>query len=260
MKPFISISLLTAGFLLLSFSPGNFIAGKVGCVFIDIGHGGKDPGALGVSNSLEKDVAFGIGTQVGSLIKVHMPDVKYRYTRYGDEFISLEERARMANKEGADFFISIHANASSDPNIRGTETFVMGLSAAKENAETVMRENRFFRDEGKRSRKLLEDSDDPDLDFILARNRQSFIHKRSIRMAELIETYSKNRAINRFSRGVKSANLLVLYKTVMPSVLVEVGYITNSEEEKYLQSEEGKYEVASAIYRALRDYKEETEK
>ncbi|MCS7020104.1 MAG: N-acetylmuramoyl-L-alanine amidase [Cytophagales bacterium] len=261
MKSCIRIVLLVFGLFLISFSPSNFIANDLKKIMIDIGHGGKDPGALGATKSFEKDIAFQIATQLGSILQVHMPDVQYFYTRYNDDFVPVAERARMANKQGVDFFMSIHTNASTNPSIKGTETYVMGLSVSQENMETAMRENQAIKYENPRRRKEYPDfASDEDIAFILTRIRQNNTHLKSIRAAELIEKYSQQRAINRQSLGVKSASFLVLYKSLMPSVLVETGYITNSEEEKYLQSEEGIHEVASYLYRALRDYKAEIKK
>lgn len=259
MKPLISISLLTISFLILSFSPANFIAPSLRKVVIDIGHGGKDPGTLGVSNTMEKDVAFRVATQLGSILEIQMPDLIRRYTRYTDDLIPLAERARIANKEGADLFISIHANASANPAIIGTETYIVGLSSSRESIETAMRENRAIAYE--KNKKAYQDFNaNSNIDFIMAANRQNIIREKSLRMAQFVEYNFGARTINRNSRGVKSADFIVLYKTGMPAVLVEIGYLSNSEEEKYLNSEEGIYETASALYRAIRDYKEHIEK
>jgi N-acetylmuramoyl-L-alanine amidase len=260
MKPLINISLLSVGFLVFSFSPANFIATSVNKVVIDVGHGGKDPGTLGINNSFEKDVAFKVATQVGSLMEIHMPQVSRRYTRYYDEFVPLAERARIANKEGADLFISIHANASNNPEIKGTETYVMGLTSSKDNIETALRENQAIQYE--KNAKIEYRNFDPngDIDYIMAHNRQNSVRLKSVRMAELVEAHFQGRIINRHSRGVKNANFIVLWKTIMPSVLVEIGYLSNSEEEQYLNSSDGIYETASSIYRAIRDYKEYIEK
>lgn len=260
MKPLINISLLTIGFLAFSFSPANFIATGVKKVVIDVGHGGKDPGTLGVSNSFEKDVAFKVATQLGSLMEVNMPQVSRRYTRYDDDFIPLAERARIANKEGADLFISIHANASASPEIKGTETYVMGLTSSKENIETALRENQAIQYEKNNKKEYRDFDPNGDVDFIMASNRQNSVRFKSVRMAELVESHFQGRTINRHSRGVKNANFIVLWKTIMPSILVEIGYLSNSEEEQYLNSEAGIYETASSIYRGIRDYKEDIEK
>lgn len=259
MKPLISISLLTVSFLILSFSPANFIAPALRKVVLDIGHGGKDPGTLGVSNTMEKDVAFKVATQLGSILETQMPDLIRRYTRYTDDLIPLAERARIANKEGADLFISIHANASANPAIVGTETYIAGLSSTRESIETAMRENRAIAHE--KNKKVYQDFNaNSNIDFIMAANRQNIIREKSLQMAQFVEYNFGARTINRNSRGVKSADFIVLYKTGMPSILVEIGYLSNSEEEKYLNSEEGIYETASALYRAIRDYKEYIEK
>jgi N-acetylmuramoyl-L-alanine amidase len=262
MKPLVNIILLVTAFLLFSFSPANFIKDYFNKLVIDIGHGGKDPGTVGVNSSFEKDVAFKVATQLGSLMEVHMPQVSRRYTRYGDEFIAIADRPRLANKEGADLYISVHANASSNPAIRGTETYVMGITSIKENIETAIRENRAIYYE-KNYQKTYEDfniTDNEDVNHILFANRQKNIRDKSIHMAWLVEQNFQGRTINRHSRGVKNANFLVLWKTTMPSVLVEIGYLSNSEEEQYLNSEEGIYETASALFRAIRDYKEFVEK
>ncbi|WP_448517846.1 N-acetylmuramoyl-L-alanine amidase family protein [Rhodoflexus sp.] len=263
MKPLINISLLTLAFFVLSFSNANFISNKVRKVVLDGGHGGKDSGALGANHTQEKKIAFAVTTQVGSMLKIYMPEVSYLYTREEDQFVSLLDRARLANKEGADLFVSIHANASSNPNIKGTETFVLGISSTQEHIETVMRENKVINYEknAKRDYRDFNAVRDDDIDFIAMYTRQNIVQKHSIEMANIIEKNFGNKLLtNRISRGVKQANLLVLWKTYMPSVLIEVGYLTNSEEEKYLDSEEGINETASVIFRSIREYKEYIEK
>ncbi|MCS6968528.1 MAG: N-acetylmuramoyl-L-alanine amidase [Cytophagales bacterium] len=257
MKYLVNVTLLAICFILVGFSSANQPIDKVNTIFIDIGHGGKDPGALGVNNSLEKEIAFRIATQIGALLKTYLPEVKYFYTRQSDEFISLADRARMANKQNADLFISIHANSSPSPEIYGTETFVMGISSIPENLRVAMTENQAIQYEDEKKRKKEYRDFDLHADYInhiLVANRQNAVRQRSITMAHLVEKNFASSIGKRHSRGVKQANLIVLWKTTMPSVLIETGYLSNSKEEKYLSSEEGILETASSIYRAIRDY------
>jgi N-acetylmuramoyl-L-alanine amidase len=252
---------LPVGFTLIlimaSFSPTGVKDYKVNKIVIDPGHGGKDPGTHG-EISREKDVALEISLKLGDIIKKYLPDVEVIYTRGGDSYPQLNERAKLANKNGADLFISVHCNWISNPRIRGTETYVMGIHKNEDNLNVARRENSFITQE--ENYKENYDGFDPDSpeSYILFSLYQSAFQESSLKLANNIETQFRDRA-NRRSRGVKSAGFLVLYKTSMPSVLVETGFLSNQQEEKELNDELYQEYIASAIFRAVRDYKKDLE-
>jgi len=195
--------------------------------------------------------------KVGEYIEKNIPDVKVIYTRKTDKFIELTERAAIANRNKADLFISIHANAISNPKTYGTETWVMGLHKSEENLAVAKRENSVI---------LLEDNyeerydgfDNSPESYIMIQLMQSAYLENSLKLADKIETQFKNKA-NRHSRGVKQAGFVVLYKTATPSVLVEAGFLSNETEEKFLGTDNGQDLIASGIYRAFKEYKSDVE-
>lgn len=231
---------------------------KVKRIVIDAGHGGYDSGALG-RFSKEKDVALRIALEFGRIIKEYMKEVEVIYTRQKDEFVTLHDRAKIANKNNADVFISIHCNATpKGETADGTETYTMGLHTSKHNLEVAKRENEVI---------LMEDDYqvnyqgfDPKSpeSHILFSLYQNAYNDNSLKLAQNIQQQFQNR-VGRKSRGVKQAGLLVLWKTTSPSVLVEVGFITHPQEEKYLNSKLGQSYIASGVFRAFRDYKKELE-
>ncbi|MEQ8582093.1 MAG: N-acetylmuramoyl-L-alanine amidase [Marinoscillum sp.] len=240
-----------------SFNTVGITKYKVRKIVIDPGHGGKDPGTHG-SISKEKDIALKIALEVGRVINDNLPDVEVIFTRTDDSFPKLHERSNLANKKDVDLFISIHANWVSNPSIYGTETYVMGVQNTAGNFEVAKRENSVI---------LLEDNYETKYDgfnpespdsYILFSLTQSAFQERSLRLAGLIEDQFKTR-VGRKSRGVKQSSLWVLWNTAMPSVLVEVGYLSNEKEEKELNDPLNQVYIASGIYRAFRDYKMELE-
>jgi len=230
---------------------------KVDVVVIDAGHGGKDPGALG-KNSQEKDIVLGIALMVGHYIEKNVPDVKVIYTRKKDEFIEVHERANIANVNNADLFISIHANWFSNPNTSGAETFTMGTSLDDRNLQVAMKENSVITMEEDYTTNY--EGFDPNSaeSYIIFNLMQKTFQQQSVDFAGLVQDQFRERA-NRYDRGVKQERFLVLWRTTMPSVLIETGFITNSREEAYLNSKQGQEYLASAIYRAFKDYKENIE-
>lgn len=227
-------------------------------VVIDAGHGGKDTGCLS-KNANEKDITLGIALKLGNYIKDLMPSVQVIYTRNSDYFVELHERAAIANRNGADLFISIHCNSvPKATEVHGTETYVMGLHKSRENLEVAMRENAVIALEANYKTNYDGfDPNDPQGNIIFSLYQNAYIEQ-SIKFASLLEKQFKQRA-NRASRGVKQEGFLVLYKTTMPSVLVETGFLSNSSEEKYLRSDDGQSLIASAIYRAFKEYKQSVE-
>ncbi len=262
-KNIVSIISLTVIILFCSFSAVNERDLKVNTVVIDAGHGGKDSGTVG-STTREKDVSLKIAIELGKLIKENLKDVKIIYTRNTDTFIELEERAQVANKNGADLFISIHCNSlpketpsAKKQSIFGTETYIMGNHTSEANFDIAKRENSVILLEDDHEKYEGFDPNSPE-SYILFSLYQSAHLSNSLSMAEKIESQFKDR-VKRNSRGVRQAGFWVLYRTSMPSVLVETGYLSNINEEKYLADPYGQSLIASGIYRAFRDYKEEIE-
>ena len=221
-------------------------------VVLDAGHGGKDPGAVAF-NTQEKDVALSVTLKVGKLIEKHLPTVEVSYTRETDKFVELFQRAKIANSQEADFFISIHANAASNESARGTETFVLGLHRNDANLEVVRRENAVISLEGGYEQEYV-DITSPEAQILLELHQQNYLDQ-SIQLASLVETRFINHAGLK-SRGVKQAGFLVLYKTSMPSVLIELGFLTHREECVFLASETGQNILAESIFFAFRDFVE----
>src|SRR6187549_742592 len=250
-------ALLIAITLLISsttFPPKNL---KHFVVVIDAGHGGKDPGNSG-KVAKEKNIALKISLKLGAFIEKNMPDVKVVYTRKDDRYIGLDERADIANKAKADLFICIHANSHTTSKPYGTETFVMGHHKDDGNLEVAKRENSvILMDENYEERYEGFDPKSPE-SYILFTLIQNAYQESSLKFAQKVEDQFKSKA-GRLSRGVKQAGFVVLWKTTMPSVLVEAGFLSNSAEEKFLNTDEGQELIASGIYRAFKDYKSEVE-
>ena len=229
---------------------------KVDVIVIDAGHGGHDDGTHGKLLK-EKDIALKIALKVGAYIEKNIPDVKIIYTRKDDTYIALDERAEIANKNKADLFICIHANANPNTKAFGTETFVMGLHKDDSNLAIAQRENSvILLDENYEER--YEGFDNSPESYILFELTQTAFQENSLNFASKVESQFKSR-VGRTSRGVKQAGFVVLWRTTMPSVLIETGFLTNSTEEKFLAGEDGQDLIASGIYRAFKEYKSDVE-
>ena len=229
---------------------------KLRTIVIDAGHGGHDPGCLG-SDSREKEVALKIALKLGKLIETNCPDVRVIYTRKTDEFIPLIERANIANRAKADLFICIHLN-SGPKAAYGVETFVMGLHKTDDNLNVAKRENAAILLEDNYQKNY--DGFDPnsaEANIIFSLYQNQFMQQ-SLSFAAKIQSQFKNNS-KRFVRGVKQAGFLVLYKTSMPSVLIENGFLTNENDQRFLISDAGQASMASSIYRAFKSYKSELE-
>jgi N-acetylmuramoyl-L-alanine amidase len=223
-------------------------------VVIDAGHGGKDPGCHG-SSAHEKNVCLSMALELGKKIKQAFPGVKVIYTRDKDVFVELDERARIANKANADLFICIHANSAS-PTAYGTETYVLGLHKTDAQAKIADRENSTIYLEDDKGEKYKDFDMSPDA--IIARQLQlSVFLDQSISFASKLQAEFKS--IGRHDRGVRQAGFLVLYKTTMPSVLIETGFLTNVEEEKFLADTTNQRKMAGAMFKAFEKYKTELE-
>ena len=246
-------------FILVSFKSVGLLEYKVDKVVIDAGHGGKDPGTHGAF-SREKNVALKIALELGRIIKENLPDVEIIYTRNGDTFVELDDRANIANKNDADVFISIHCNSvpANQNRIYGTETYVMGQHTSQGNFEVTKRENSvILLEEGYEERYEGFDPKSPESLIFFSLYQNAYINN-SLNLADKIE-YQFQKRVGRNSRGVRQAGFWVLWRTSMPSVLIEVGYLSNPKEEKYLNDELGQVYLASGIFRAFRDYKNEIE-
>lgn len=230
---------------------------KIRTVVIDAGHGGRDSGAVG-RKAKEKDIALAIALKLGKYIEENIQDVKVIYTRRTDEFIPLYRRAEIANENHADLFISIHVNSLDNSTPTGTETLVLGLHRSDENFEVAKRENSVILLEEDYTTRY-ENFDPNSLEsYIIFSLMQNVYDNQSISFASLVQDQFRERALRK-DRGVKRQGLLVLAQTSMPGVLIETGFISNENEEKYLISEEGQDYIASAIFRAFRDYKADIE-
>ncbi len=246
----IAITLLNSS---STYPPKDF---AVDVVVIDAGHGGHDNGTHGRLLK-EKDIALKIALKVGGYIEKNIPGVKVIYTRKDDTYLALDERAEIANKNKADLFICIHANANPNTKAFGTETFVMGLHKDEGNLAIAQRENSvILMDENYEER--YEGFNNSPESYILFTLAQSAYQENSLKFAQKVESQFKARA-GRNSRGVKQAGFVVLWKTTMPSVLIETGFLTNSTEEKFLAGGEGQELIASGIYRAFKEYKSDVE-
>ncbi len=251
------IIVLTAGLLMLL--PSGVNADKPRnnknewVVVIDAGHGGRDSGALG-RKSREKDIVLKIALKTGKYINELLDGVKVIYTRTDDEFVELYKRAEIANKAQADLFISIHCNGFRDARIRGSETFVMGIHKDQGNLEVAMKENSVITLEEDYTTRYQGYDPNSSESFIIFSLMQNIYLEQSLNFANYIQDQFRTR-VGLSDRGVKQAGLLVLWQTTMPSVLVEAGFLTNTQDERFLLSEQGQDYIASAIFRAFRDYK-----
>ncbi|MFN8300693.1 MAG: N-acetylmuramoyl-L-alanine amidase [Chitinophagales bacterium] len=226
-------------------------------VVIDAGHGGKDPGAIGPGKTNEKDIALVVALKLGDYIQKHYPDVNVIYTRKTDVFLELHERAEIANKAKADLFIAIHINSSPNPETYGSSCYVLGLHRTEANLEVAKRENAVINLEDDKDKYYEFDPNSPEGHIIMSMKQNAFLDQ-SIDLASKAENQMENYA-KRKSLGVKQAGFYVLYKTTMPSMLAEIGFISNTEEEKFLNSIKGQDLIATALFNSFKDYKSEME-
>jgi N-acetylmuramoyl-L-alanine amidase len=256
------LSILVLIFLFTSFKTNTGTKRKgsndeIKIVVIDAGHGGYDPGCH-YGGVQEKNVTLAIALKLGRIIKKNCRDVKIIYTRDSDVFIPLVERTEIANRNKANLFISIHCNANPKTEVNGTETYTMGLHKTDGNLAVAKRENEVI---------LLEDNytknydgfdpKSPEANIIFSLYQNAYVSQ-SLRLASIIEKEVKIKT-DHVERGVKQAGFLVLWKTAMPSVLVETGFLSNTAERKYLNSTGGQSEIANGIFEAFKKYKDEFE-
>lgn len=265
---------------------GGFSSVKT--VVIDAGHGGKDPGTNG-THFKEKDISLAVALKLEEFFKKYLPEVKVMMTRRTDEFVELEERAQIANRNKADLFISIHCNAAGKPVMRkdpktgklvpkriknskgkyiivetanpepfGSETYVMGIKNEKGKMTVAMRENAPILLEDNYKQKYQGFDPESEESYIIMSNYTSAYVLQSAKLAMKIQEEYKTKA-GRIDKGVHRQSIWVLWRTSMPSILTEIGYLTNPNEEKFLGSDIGQKYIAACIFNAVRKYKAELE-
>ncbi|MBI9041745.1 N-acetylmuramoyl-L-alanine amidase [Lutibacter sp.] len=243
-------------FLLLFLFINNsiFAQNKEFIVVLDAGHGGKDPGKVGANSAKEKEIALEIVLQVGKLLEKEQ-DIKVVYTRKTDVFVDLWERGRIANKADANLFVSVHCNAHNS-QARGAETWVLGTHANSRNFEVAKAENSviLLEDNYKTNYKGF-DPNSPESVIGLTLMQEEYLDQ-SIQLASIVQNVFTSK-LNRVNRGVKQAGFVVLHQTYMPSVLIETGFITNTEEGALLNSHDGQQKFSEAIYNGILKYKEQ---
>lgn len=258
-RTFLVSTILASGFALLTSAvevedPPEGIR----TIVLDAGHGGRDPGAVG-KRAKEKDIALAIALKTGQYIEENIPDVKVIYTRKKDVYVGFLDRAKVANEAEADLFISIHVNAHTVSSAKGTLTLVLGQHRMDENFDVAVRENAVI---------LLEEDWETQYEGFDPHSTESYImfsmmqktyFKQSIEFGDFVQNQFRERA-GRKDLGVREQGLIVLAQTAMPGVLVETGFISNPEEEKYLMTTYGQEIIASAIYRGFKEYKEEIDR
>lgn len=224
-------------------------------VVIDAGHGGKDPGALG-KNCTEKEITLILAKKLEKLIAENFPEIKVAQTRLKDTFIDLRDRPKYANAQGADLFISIHCNSfPKNRNVCGIETYVMGLHKSNENLNVAMRENAVITYEDNFESKYEGYDPNSQESFIIFSMLQNAFLEQSLSFASMVQNEMlQNTPL--YDRGVRQAGFWVLVGTSMPSILVEVGYISNAKDEAYMRSEKGQNDIALSIFNAFKSYKQ----
>lgn len=248
----ICLGLLTSFFCAGSAEAKNFV------VVIDAGHGGHDPGAIG-KISKEKNINLNVALKFGKLIQKNCGDVKVVYTRTRDVFIPLDRRAEIANNAKADLFISIHTNAlANNRTAKGASTWTLGLAKSDANLEVAKRENSVILYESDYKTRYAGFNPNSAESYIIFEFMQDKYMSQSVHLASLVQKQFRH-SCNRIDRGVHQAGFLVLKASAMPSILVELGFISTPEEERYLNSETGTTTLANGIFRAFLTYKREQE-
>lgn len=248
----ICLGLLTSSFCVGSAEAKDFV------VVIDAGHGGHDPGAVG-KISKEKNINLNVALKFGKLIQKNCSDVKVVYTRTKDVFIPLDRRAEIANDAKADLFISIHTNAlANNRTAKGASTWTLGLAKSDANLEVAKRENSVILYESDYKTRYAGFNPNSAESYIIFEFMQDKYMSQSVHLASLVQKQFRH-SCNRVDRGVHQAGFLVLKASAMPSILVELGFISTPEEERYLNSEAGTATLANGIFRAFLAYKREQE-
>lgn len=244
--------LIICSIFIATLIPNTTMAKDKFVLVIDAGHGGHDAGASG-RISKEKNINLAIALLLGKQIEQKYKDVKVIYTRKTDVFIKLEKRSEIANKNRADLFMSIHTNSTKNKRVYGTETYVLGLHKTQSNLDVAMRENAVIMLEDNYQTHYQNFNPNSVDSYIMFNFMQDKYLDNSLSLAIAIENeFKKNK---RYSRGVRQAGFLVLYNSACPSILVELGFISNRAEERYLTSKAGQTKMANAICKAFDKYK-----
>jgi len=227
-------------------------------IVIDAGHGGKVPGCNGAGEIWEKQVTLNVALKLGKMLQDSLKAVKEIYTRKRDVFVELCQRPELANKNNADLFISIHCNSNANSQAAGSETYLMGLHKTEGNLSVAKRENAAITLESNYLNNANYGGFDPNspeghIIFTLVQN--AYMESSSGFAAKVEQQIARTGKIK--SRGVKQAGFLVLWRTAMPSVLVELGFLTNPSDRAVLKTADGQTLVSKAIYRAVKQYKQE---
>lgn len=252
-KKRVNISIITGlfCFMAFTFASTKSYAQESFVVVLDAGHGGKDPGKA-TKQIHEKDIALNVVLKLGKKLEA-LEDVEVVYTRKTDVFLDLKERGRIANDADADLFLSIHCNAF-HTQAYGTETYVLGLHANKQNFEVAKLENSvIFMEDNYEEKYEGFDPNSPEAVIGMTLMQEEFLDQ-SLSLASDIQSNFRD-DIKRKDRGVKQAGFVVLHQTYMPSVLIETGFITNTEEGAFLNSKNGQDKVSNAIFSAIKAYK-----
>ena len=236
-----------------------FVAeGRDFVVVIDAGHGGNDPGAIG-QRGKEKNINLEVALKVGNLIKNNCPATKVVYTRSTDIFVPLDRRAQIANNAKADLFISIQTNSvAKGRSVKGAETYTLGLHRTEENLEVAKKENSVILIEDNYQQRYAGFNPNSAESYIIFEFLQDKNMENSVKLATYIQKHFKSTG-GRIDKGVHQAGFLVLRETSMPSVLIELGYISNPEEENFLLSSAGTTRLSNSIYNAFINYKRDYE-
>lgn len=222
-------------------------------VVIDAGHGGKDAGAVGRKGVLEKNLNLDVSIRLASKIRTQYPEVQVLLTRSSDVFLPLQSRADFVNKNNADLFICIHTNAAESRSAHGTEVFILGTDKMEQNLDVAMRENAVIKLES--DYQTAYQGFDPNSveSYIMFELMQNRYIDQSLQFASLVQNEFTN-TLHRADRGVRQAAFWVLLKSACPSVLVEMGFVSNADEEQYLKSDQGKREITDALFAAFCNY------
>ena len=253
----LTCGLMLVAMLLPRFGHAQSVVDEVKTVVLDPGHGGKDPGACS-GQYREKDIVLKVAGYLGKLINKHYPDVKVIHTRTTDVLIPLHERGNIANKAGADLFISIHVDAAKSRSATGTSTYVMGVTKEEANLEQAMRENDVIMYESDYTTNYQGYEPGSAESFIIFSLMQYGYQGQSMEFASLVQKqYTNNLPLS--NRGVRQAGYLVLWKTACPAVLTEMGFITNANDVRFVGSASGQKEFARSLFNAFSAYKVKTE-
>ena len=259
------LNIIVWGALLLMFPlcvAGQDVAdvSRIRTVVIDAGHGGKDPGAISRNGKYkEKNITLSVALKLGKLIKDKYPGIKVLYTRSTDKYVGLSERAEFANRNKADLFISIHVNSAKAAQARGTETFVMGAHKSDDNFEVCKTENSVIVIEDDYQKKYAGFNPNSPESYIIFSLLQNMHQEQSIKYAAHVQSNFAKGPIT-VNRGVKQGGLLVLWKTTMPAILTELGFISNSKDYAVLVSSSGQEQFARGLFNAFEAYKKDFER